>query len=451
MLAGILIITGLMIFLLFLFVSIVSFGESEFRAGQCSLWAAFILPVPYFILSLANFPGKEIYGYILFGLTLLAGIVLVFPVGKRRITEDDTPKGRIDERDIMFSRNRLVPGSKRYNEYYKNNPDLKPIDDGWRRKPGLGAPGSTYYDPLQAASAEAGFVTVAQFHRHVEAEPAAEQQSFDPQGLTDYIKAWGKKLGAAGVGIAQMHDFHYYSKVGRGDDYGTDIRPDYKYGICFTVEMDKASLSYAPQGPVMMESAQQYVASGVIAMQVKEFIARLGYLARAHIDGTYQVVAPLVARDAGLGEIGRMGLLMTPRLGPRVRISVVTTDIPLVPDERLFDYSMIDFCIKCKKCANVCPGNSISFKDPENTGGIKRWRINQESCFDFWRQAGTDCGRCICVCPWSRSDNLLHNIVRFGIRNSSLFRSFAAKMDDLLYGKKPPSVQPPNWYKVKRD
>jgi len=71
-----------------------------------------------------------------------------------------------------------------------------------------GAPGATYYDPLQAASAEAGFVTVAHFHRHVEAEPDAEQRSFDPQELTDYIKAWGEKLGAAEVGIAQMHDFH---------------------------------------------------------------------------------------------------------------------------------------------------------------------------------------------------------------------------------------------------
>ncbi|MFQ6103859.1 MAG: hypothetical protein ACE5OP_06150 [Candidatus Glassbacteria bacterium] len=52
-------------------------------------------------------------------------------------------------------------------------------------------------------------------------------------------------------------------------------------------------------------------------------IRNLGYPARTHIDGNYRVVCPLVARDAGIGEIGRMGLLMTPRLGPRVRIAVV--------------------------------------------------------------------------------------------------------------------------------
>ncbi len=451
MLAGALTITGLIVFLLLFFTSVVSFRESEFRAARRSCAAAFVLAAPYFVLSFADLPGRETCGYILLGMTLLAGAILFLPAGKKRITDDDVRKGRIDERDIMFSRNRLVPESERYNEYYRNNPDLKPIDDQWREKPGLAAPGSTYYDPLQAASAEASFITVAQFHQHVETEPAAERQSFDPHELSNYIKAWGKKLGAVEVGITQMHDYHYYSKVGRGDDYGKDVTPNHKYGICFTVEMDKETMRCAPKGPTMMESAQQYMASGAIAMQVKEFICQLGYLARAHIDGKYQVVAPLVARDAGLGEIGRMGLLMTPRLGPRVRISVVTTDIPLVPDERLFDYSMIDFCRKCRKCANVCPSRAISFDDPETIDGIKRWRINQESCFDFWCQAGTDCGRCVSVCPYSHPDNLLHSSVRFAVRNSSIFRSVAAKMDDLLYGRIPPSDQPPNWYKVTRD
>ena len=90
-------------------------------------------------------------------------------------------------------------------------------------------------------------------------------------------------------------------------------------------------------------------------------IRSLGYPARAHIDANYRVVCPLVARDAGLGEIGRMGLLMTPGPGPRVRLAVVTTDVPLVSDERLRDDSMIDFCTRCKKCAEVCQPDAISF------------------------------------------------------------------------------------------
>jgi ferredoxin len=53
--------------------------------------------------------------------------------------------------------------------------------------------------------------------------------------------------------------------------------------------------------------------------------------------------------------------------------------------------------------------------------------------------AGTDCGRCVIVCPWSHPDNWLHRMVRFGIRNSAVFRRLAIRMDDLFYGRKPGS------------
>ncbi len=160
-------------------------------------------------------------------------------------------------------------------------------------------------------------------------------------------------------------------------------------------------------------------------------------------------MCPLVARDAGLGEIGRMGLLMTPKLGPRVRIAVVTTNIPLTTDNPLHDYTVIDFCIKCKKCADVCPSKAISFDNMKDVDGIKRWQINQEACFTLWCTLGTDCGRCVSVCPFSHPDNLLHNIVRKGIKNSSLFRTVALKLDDAIYDRKPAAAKVPEWMDVK--
>ena len=67
--------------------------------------------------------------------------------------------------------------------------------------------------------------------------------------------------------------------------------------------MDRAMVMSAPLAPTLMESAQQYVESGVIAVQVAAFIRGLGYPARAHIDGNYRVICPLVARAAGLGVV----------------------------------------------------------------------------------------------------------------------------------------------------
>ena len=40
-----------------------------------------------------------------------------------------------------------------------------------------------------------------------------------------------------------------------------------------------------------------------------------------------------MAVDAGLGELGRNGLLLTEKYGPRVRLCKVFTDLPLEPDE----------------------------------------------------------------------------------------------------------------------
>ena len=174
-------------------------------------------------------------------------------------------------------------------------------------------------------------------------------------------------------------------------------------------------------------------------------IRGLGYPARAHIDGNYRVVAPLVARDAGLGEIGRMGLLMTPELGPRVRLGVVTTDLRLVPDPRREDPSALDFCRVCKKCAENCPSRSIPLGDREAIDGALRWRIDADTCFRYWNLTGTDCGRCMAVCPYSHPDNALHNLVRWTIRCSGAARRAALWLDDVVYGDRPTSRPAPDW------
>ena len=177
--------------------------------------------------------------------------------------------------------------------------------------------------------------------------------------------------------------------------------------------------------------------AGNIAVQLAMFIRNLGYSALPHFDGNYQVICPVVARDAGLGEFGRMGLLMTPELGPRVRVGVVTTDIPLVIDEYKYEPSVIDFCTICKKCADNCPSRAIMFEPMQEIGGVVRWKINHEACFTYWNIVGTDCGKCIQVCPYAHPNNLLHNLVRSGIKNSYIFANVALKMDDIFYGRKP--------------
>jgi predicted nucleic acid-binding protein len=60
----------------------------------------------------------------------------------------------------------------------------------------------------------------------------------------------------------------------------------------------------APNAPMVMESGRQYVEAARVAVQLAAAVRTMGYPARAHIDGNYRVIAPLVARDAGQGKRG---------------------------------------------------------------------------------------------------------------------------------------------------
>ncbi len=445
-----LILIGSIVFIVMLYFSIESFNEKENRAGRIFGWITILFPLPYFFVAFYEFPNHSIYSYLLIAITILFVVLLFIPLKGFKKIKIDSPKNKIDERDIMFSRRLLEKGTIKYDEYYRRHPDHLNPDEIFRKSPGLLSNESSHYDPVMFASSEASFFAVDQLASGIDGKPVGEPQLFNETDISEYIKKWAKKLGALDVGITTLENYHIYSHTGRGIHYGKEIELKHKLAIAFTVEMDFEFTSTGPQAPIVMESGQQYLNAGIIAVQLAAFIRNLGHEARAHIDANYQVVCPLVAKDAGLGEIGRMGLLMTPNQGPRVRIGVVTTNLPLQIDERKDDESVIGFCNICKKCADTCPSQAISKEDRKNIDGVKRWQINQEKCFQFWCISGTDCGRCLSVCPYSHPDNLMHRLIRFGIRNNYLFRRIALPLDDFIYGRKPKIKPIPAWMKVRK-
>jgi len=399
--------------------------------------------------------GTGLAGVLVAAVILAVGLFLPPFRGNSRV-EMGMPLPGVDERDIMFSRAELKPGTERFEDYYRQRPEHRVKDDRFRLEAGLLAPGSSQHHRQGFAAADAAFWTIERLRPFVDgggrggsADPSTEESGrddSDPAEMARFLRGWILKLGAHSVGVTEVRDYHLYTHSGRGDAYGRPVHLEHRWALALTVEMDREMVSAAPRSPTVMESARQYLRSGVMAIQVAELIRRLGYEARAHVDGNYRVICPLVARDAGLGEIGRMGLLMTPRLGPRVRVAVVTTDLPLEPDAPRRDPTTTDFCASCRKCASACPSRALPFGDPEeDERGVRRWRIDAEACFTLWTRLGTDCARCMAVCPYSHPDNLLHNAIRWGVRNNALFRRGAVWMDDMIYGRKPPPGALPPW------
>jgi reductive dehalogenase len=350
-------------------------------------------------------------------------------------------KGQIDERDIMFSRCELIDGEQNYINYYNRHPEKQEKDDKIRANPGLMSPESRYYHPTIFSQTEDIFKEVDSLQPHVEEAPNKHKQEVDSHEIKQNLESIAMDQGAVSFGTCLLKEEHYYSIGGRHERYDQSYHKEHEYAIAFTVEMDHEQMMFAPYAPTLKESATQYLNSAKISIQIAQHIRSLGYEARAHIDGNYKVVAPLVARDAGLGELGRMGLLMTPEIGPRVRIGVVTTNMPIELSKYQEDNSMLEFCLLCKKCAHNCPGNAISKDKPIEIDGNYRWQINQEACFNLWSMVGTDCGKCVIVCPYSHPVDFLHNLVRSGIKKSPAFRKIALTADNFFYGEKPKAVE----------
>lgn len=465
---------GAALFLMLLWTAWVSRTEGEPQAAVRLGLMAFLLPLSFVVPAFSPESFGVPLASILVGLVIVAALALILPFPGRRLQGLGQPVPGVDERDVMFSRETLVPGTDRFEEYYRSRPQNRELDDKFRREPGLHAAGSAHFHRQGFAATEAAFWTIEMLQPFVEGEgpdpsganedptaavgtelggkrahfDAGEYPS-DPQAMSRFLKAWTLKMGAHSVGVTELRNYHLYTHVGRGPDYGKAVELNHTHALALTVEMDKEMVDRAPRSPTAMESAFQYLRCGVMAVQLADLIRRLGYRAGAHVDGLYRVICPLVARDAGLGEFGRMGLLMTPRLGPRVRIAVVTTDLPLATDPPAPSLTAIDFCLKCRKCADSCPSRAIPREAPEeDENGVLRWRINSEACFTLWGRLGTDCARCMAVCPYSHPDNTMHSLVRWGIRNNSLFRKGALWMDDLVYGRRPPTKRELGWMDV---
>jgi reductive dehalogenase len=252
-------------------------------------------------------------------------------------------------------------------------------------------------------------------------------------------------MGASSVGICKVDRRWIYSHRfdPRTLDHSAidDISDTFEYAIVMLHEMDYTLMRTAPAYGENAATGRGYSMMAFMASSVAHFIRDLGY--KAIPCGNDTALSIPMAVDAGLGELGRHGLLIAPRFGPRVRISKVLTNLPLVPDKPI-EIGVREMCEVCGKCAKACPGQAISFDKPTTEGltvsnnhGIYKWYINPEKCFQFWVRNKGDCANCIRVCVFNKPNTRSHSFVRWHVKNLPRFDSFYLWMDELFgYGKR---------------
>lgn len=267
-----------------------------------------------------------------------------------------------------------------------------------------------------------------------------------PEAMSSTIKDVALWIGADLVGIAKLnplwiytnwglHNVMYTNAASEGDKI--EIPPEYKMVVVMASEMRYEGVRSTPN--VEPETDIGYSRAAWCASSLATFIAELGYKAIPAVNELGLSIP--MAIDAGLGEMGRHGQLITREFGPRVRISKVFTDLPLIPDSPL-DIGVQKFCEKCKLCAKYCPSRALMTGDRtdkawdiSNSPGMLKWPIRAMKCFDWWVKNGNHCSVCVRVCPWNKPNNSLHRIVRI-FAEKSVFAPYIVFLDQFLgYGR----------------
>ena len=209
----------------------------------------------------------------------------------------------------------------------------------------------------------------------------------------DDLSILAGELGIGEIGYTKVDSSFIFS----------DKRILYSNAIVILMEMKHDIIKTAPSKPAEKEIFRTYYELNVAVNKIKDFLNERGYNAEAGPALGGEVNYPLLAQKAGMGVIGKNGLLITPKFGPSLRIAAVYTDIENLPFENANDHMWVnEFCDKCNLCVKKCPGNAI-YKD------TKIFEDGTKQCIDYVKCAvpfSTNNGCTVCVkeCTFFRND-----------------------------------------------
>jgi epoxyqueuosine reductase len=270
----------------------------------------------------------------------------------------------------------------------------------------------------------------------------------DAAAMSEEMKRVSRLFGADDVGITAFDPRWHFT-----DNFSikTLTQKPYKFPddlpnvIVIVTSMHYEAVKCYPSATAGIAVGHGYSKDCELVQSIATYILNLGFRAIASVNDSSQAIP--YAIQAGLGEYGRNGLLITKDFGPRVRIGRIHTDMPLVHDKPK-RFGVREFCdTTCRRCAEACPPKAISHEAPtekvptqSQMKGIRKWQVDPERCFKFWANQGTECGICMRVCPYNKDISRWWRRLyyRFWQRlAASPFKRAALKLDVALgFGKR---------------
>jgi len=195
---------------------------------------------------------------------------------------------------------------------------------------------------------------------------------------------------------------------------------DFKYGISIGEKLDNNIVDPVISGPTM-EYFNHYKQINTELAQLTENISNdlnlnsietlniSPSVSTKELDTIYaaslrtELPHKTVATHAGLGWIGKSGLLITKEFGPRLRLVTILVKTPLISNKKPVVKSR---CGKCNICVDVCPAKAMNGKSWDISVDRDIF-LNAQTCRDKCKEFGKTklnmdarvCGICVAACP----------------------------------------------------
>jgi ferredoxin len=221
--------------------------------------------------------------------------------------------------------------------------------------------------------------------------PADPRTLIDEEALAE-LETFARSAGALSIGYAEV-DRKWIFK---------DKAILHTHAVVLTQEMDKERIDTAPSKAAGLAVHETYNHLGQTANAVARYLRSKGYSAHAGHPLNGMALYPPLGQAAHLGYRGIHGLLITPEMGPTVRLAAVFTSIenlPVPSGDNPHEW-IGEFCDHCRLCVRKCPVDAIYTKPIVHEDG-RITCVDDAKCLPFFA-THDGCSICVAVCPFNK-------------------------------------------------
>ena len=153
-------------------------------------------------------------------------------------------------------------------------------------------------------------------------------------------------------------------------------------------------LENVPPSDKAIELLDEYFGFGDLTHGLSDFLRKKGFATHVLHPAEEVLNLSILGQIAGLGYIGKNGLLISPELGPRLKVSGILTSIENLPFSEKNPHKWIgDYCKTCDKCIEGCLERALVEREDYSAKG----KSFVEKCLIGSHKG---CTSCIELCPF---------------------------------------------------